>query len=245
MRMCRYMARISLVLLSLLSVIFSISVAQAKQDVPVIVGFLEWGQLNPEERVIYVNAYLETHAFIFYSAVPDEDTNGRKHYNAFISCIENTKDRLPTTDEDVIAGQHWSPDAAPGWIFAEVLDKSAAWVLFREIAPLLCEDYFDGSDSQKQALQIYTVQDWNNFSHNQRILYVASYLDTALTVEEIYVDIKGSGELQAISACIQIIGLEGILTKVEKMHFDHSLPLPWSVAKGFGNACGKYRGKLG
>ena len=235
------MVRLLVAFCSLLMVSYSITTAQAKQDVPVIIGFLEWERLKPRERVIYVNAYLETHAFVFYGLVPDEDVDARRHYSAFIECIEETRDRLPTTDEEVMLGREWSPNAAPGWFWGGSLNQSAASMLFSEIAPMLCKDYLSDKRAEKRVFQVYSVHDWNNFSRDQRRLYVGSYVDTVLSMAESVTRVSGSRDLQSISKFLHSIGIEGVLSEVENVDFHEHHPLPWSIAKGFGYACGEYR----
>lgn len=164
-----------------------------------------------------------------------------KLYNNFVDCVLHTKNKLPR--DKVERGGDWSPSL--GWLLGENLDKSAAWVIYNDISPMVCKD-FENKEAKKeiQTLKIFDHVNWKKFSLKEKALYVGAYVDVASALYmrrlEAGRDKRAKKDLTAIQICIEAIGIDGILSEVMEVDFHETWPLPWSVAKGFGKACGKY-----
>ena len=212
-----------------------------KPEYPNIVGNYKWTHMTPEQKRVYAVGVLEALAFNIYSIASKNNPRGIQIYNNFVDCVLQTKSKLP--GDKVERGGDWSPSL--GWLFGENLDKSAAWVIYNDISPLICKD-FENKETKKeiQMLKIFDYPNWQKFSLKEKSLYVGAYVDVASALYMRKLEVgrseRARKDLTAIQICIEAIGIDGILSEVMEVDFHETWPLPWSVAKGFGKACRKY-----
>ena len=179
------------------------------------------GHLTPEQKKIYLYAFFETMGFILYSYLSHEDPNAMKHLNAWIDCVMETKDSAT-----------WSPDLS--WTFAENLNKSASYILYNKISPLICKDYLEKAGSKVRTLKIYNYNDWENFSLKDKAVYLSGYLDTVASFQMRLKSAGKSNDLRNLEIVLEATGIEGILSDVMKTDFEQDYPLPWSISRGLG-----------
>lgn len=194
-----------------------------KTEFPWLMTPYKHAHLTPEQRQIYLNAYFETMGFILYSYLPRKDSSAMKQLNAWIDCVMETKD-----------SKKWSPDL--GWIFGENLDKSAAYILYNEVSPQICEGYTEKAETRVRTLKIYSYDDWEKWSLKDKAVYLSGYVDTVASFQMRLRDAGMKNDLQDLQIVIEAIGIDGILSDVMKMKFEHQYPLPWSISRGLGAA---------
>jgi hypothetical protein len=141
-----------------------------KSEFPWLITPYKHAHLTLEQRQIYLNAYFETMGFILYGYLPRKDSSAMKQLNAWIDCVMETKD-----------SKKWSPDL--GWIFGENLDKSAAYILYNEVSPRICEGYTEKAGTQVRTLKIYSYDDWEKWSLKDKAVYLSGYIDTVASAQ--------------------------------------------------------------
>lgn len=194
-----------------------------KSEFPWMMTAYNYDHLTPEQRKIYLNAYFETMGFILYSHLPEKDSSAMKALNAWIDCVMETKD-----------SETWSPTLS--WRFGENLDKSAAYILYNKVSPLICKGYTKKAGTQVRTLKIYSHDDWEKWSIKDKAVYLSGYVDTAASFEMRLKDAGMKNDLRELQIVIEATGIDGILSDVMKIKFERQSTLPWSIARGLGAA---------
>ena len=201
----------------------SVAHGEEKREFPWLMTSYKHTHLNPEQKRIYLNAYFETIGFILYSYLRREDTNALKHQNAWINCVMETKD-----------SERWSPDLR--WIFGKNLNKSAAYVLYNVVSPLVCKGYLEKAGTQVRILKIYSYGDWEKWSIKDKAIYLSGYIDAAASFQMRLRDFGKKNHVRDLRIVIEATGIDGILSDVMKTDFERQYPLPWSISRGLGAA---------
>lgn len=196
---------------------------EEKKELPWLMTPYKHTHLNQEQKRIYLNAYFETIGFILYSYLSREDTNAMKQLNAWIDCVMETKD-----------SEKWSPDI--GWVFGKNLDKSAAYVLYNVVSPLVCDGYPERAGTQVRTLKIYSYGDWKKWSIKDKAVYLSGYVDTVMSFQMQLKDAGNKNDVRDLQIVIEATGIDGILSDVMKTDFERQHPLPWSISRGLGAA---------
>src|SRR3972149_9076045 len=212
------------VTISLLIGCFSfVAHGEAKNEFPWLMTSYKHAHLTPEQRQIYLNAYFETMGFILYSYLPRKDSKAMKQLNAWIDCVMETR-----------GSEKWSPDL--GWIFGKNLDKSAAYIFYNEVSPLICEGYTEKAGTQVRTLKLYNYDDWGKWSVKDKAVYLSGYVDTVASFQMRLRDAGMKNDLRDLQIVIEATGIDGILSDVMNMKFERQYPLPWSISRGLGAA---------
>ncbi len=183
-----------IILLIIFSSFFGISQAREMSGFPWQTTAIKYSDLSPEQKQIYLNAYFETTGFILYNYLDKNDPNAMKHLNALIDCVGETNDL-----------KKWSPNI--GWIWGDNLDKSAAYILYNTVSPIVCEDYLDKADTQARTLKIYNYSDWKKWSKEDKTIYLSGYIDTTASF---FMRLYNTGEKKDIENLITVVKTAGI-----------------------------------
>ncbi len=176
--------------------------------------------LNKKQEKIYLYAYFETVAFIIYGNAPRDELG--KELNTWINCVKNTK------------LSNWI--SLLNWNFSEHLDKSAAYVLYNKVSPVVCADHLKNTDTKVRVLKLFDYNDWRKWSIKDKSVYISGYLDTVASFQIILKEQGEENDLRDLEIVIEAIGIDGILSEVVKTKFKKQHPLPWSISRGLGNA---------
>lgn len=217
--------------LSILLIIFFqfFSTAQPQEviDFPWQVTAIKHGDLSPEHKQIYLNAYFETMIFILYSYLDKNDPDAMKYLNGFIDCIDETNDL-----------KQWSPKI--GWIWGDDLDKSAAYILYNKVTSIVCKNYLNEAvDTQAKTLRIYRYSDWEKWSNKDKTIYMSGYIDTTATF---FMRMGNAGEKKDIKNLLTVIekeGVGGVLSNIKLADLKQGNPLPWAMAYALGRTRNK------
>jgi hypothetical protein len=212
------------VTISLLIGCFSfVAHGKEKNEFPWLMTSYKHAHLTTEQKQIYLNAYFETMGFILYSYLDHKDSKAMKQLNAWIDCVTETKQSV-----------NWSPDV--GWLFGKNLDKSAAYVLYNEVSPLICEGYTEKAGTQVRTLKLYDYGEWEQWSIKDKAVYLSGYIDTVASFQMRLRDAGMKNDLRDLQIVIEATGIDGILSDIMKIKFERQYPLPWSVSRGLGAA---------
>lgn len=185
-----------------------------------IVTWHQWNQLSDSQRNIYTEAFLETLSFQFYSHLPD-DIKAREQFAAFTRCFEK---------EPV---GRWIPY---DWeMFAKNLDEPVAEQLLGYVSTV-CKPYFGHSGSSLQPVKLIDEASWEKMSREDKNLYFMSYIETGYAMNERANDTQMAN---AIASCVTDVGIAKITKSLDTVSYEWQYPLPWSISKAFGSACGK------
>ena len=179
--------------------------------------------LTKEQEKIYLYAYFETVGFILYGHTSQSDPEQIKQTNTWIDCVNDTKN-----------SEKWTPQY--GWGLADHLDKSAAYVLYNVVSPLVCEGYFEKADSKVRVLQLFSYPEWDKWSLKDKSVYISGYLDTVVSFQMRLKEAGMQNDLRDIQILVEATGIDGVLSEVIKIKFEKQNPLPWSVSLGVGSA---------
>lgn len=201
----------------------NVASGKEKTEFPAQITSYKHAHLTPEQRKIYLNAYFETMGFILYSFISEKDSGAIKDLNAWIDCVMETKD-----------WETWSPELS--WTFGENLDKSAAYILYNKVSPLICKGFEKNAGTQVRTLKIYSYDDWEKWSIKDKAVYLSGCVDTVASFEMRLKDAGLKNRLRDLQIIIEATGIDGILSDVMKIEFERQLPLPWSISRGLGAA---------
>jgi hypothetical protein len=201
----------------------NVASGKEKTEFPAQITSYKNAHLTPEQRKIYLNAYFETMGFILYSFISEKDSGAIKDLNAWIDCVMETKD-----------SETWSPELC--WRFGENLDKSAAYILYNKVSPLICKGFEKNAGTQVRTLKIYSYDDWEKWSIKDKAVYLSGCVDTVASFEMRLKDAGLKNRLRDLQIVIEATGIDGILSDVMKIEFERQLPLPWSISRGLGAA---------
>jgi hypothetical protein len=194
-----------------------------KNEFPWLMTLYKHAHLTTEQKQIYLNAYFETMGFIFYSYLDHKDFKAMKQLNAWIDCVTETKQSV-----------NWSPDV--GWLSGKNLDKSAAYVLYNEVSPLICQGYTEKAGTQVRTLKLYNYGEWKKWSIKDKAVYLSGYIDTVASFQMRLRDAGVKNDLQDLQIVIEATGIDGILSDIMKIKFERQYSLPWSISRGLGVA---------
>jgi hypothetical protein len=194
-----------------------------KNEFPWMMTAYKYSHLTPEQRKIYLNAYFEAMGFVLYGYCHEKDSSAVKTLNTWIDCVMETKD-----------SETWSPNLS--WTFGENLDKSAAYILYNKVSPLICKGFTEKAGTQVRTLKIYSYDDWEKWSLKDKAVYLSGYIDTFASFEMRLKDAGMKNDLRDLQIIIEGTGIDGILSDVMKIEFERQFPLPWSISRGLGAA---------
>lgn len=193
--------------------------AVAEDEFPWQITRYKYARLTPEQKQIYLDAYFESMFFILDGITDGNNPEVLQEFNGWIDCVIRTrKDKA------------WTPDRS--WSFAEDMDKSAAWVLYHKVSPLMCYGFDKNAGTSRRILRIYTFEDWERWALKTKAIYLAGFLDTIATFE---VRLKEKGmqnHLAELQMLVEATGIDGILAEAVKIRSESKLPLPWTMAAG-------------
>jgi hypothetical protein len=215
------------------------NIVQSESTLP-IVKFQTWIELKEKEREIYVKSLLETWSFNLYSM--SDKQKSPSEFSAFTACAETEKisSFIRLVDTRHLFGEISKP------VVAHIFDKT----------PLICKEYISKGDNSFRPVRIIQKQDWENFSDQEKKIYLTGYLDLNYFLilrildfaEKNRPDKKSSGfinetknDKKALEKCLGQVGVEGIFITLSKQFIEWQYPLPWSVSAALGDSCKAFR----
>ncbi|NGP53577.1 hypothetical protein [Thioalkalivibrio sp. XN8] len=200
----------------------SIPAVQA-DEFPWLMTAYHYADLSEEQEAIYRDSYLETMGFLLYGYVDPRNPEAARALNGLIDCTEQTRQKNSWTN-------YFS------WFVGKHGEKAGAWLLYNEVTPTVCSDYFEKAGTQPRVLQVRSHKEWKSWSQADRSVYVQGYLDTVAAMQ-FRLEAQGQpNDLDLIAQLITTVGIEGILRDVEGIEFESEYPLPWSISRGLGRA---------
>lgn len=194
-----------------------------KNEFPWLMTSYKHAHFTTDQKQIYLNAYFETMGFILYNYLDHKDFKAMKQLNAWNDCVTETKQSV-----------NWSPDL--GWLFGKNLDKSAAYVLYNEVSPLICKEYTEKAGTQVRSLNLYNYGEWEKWSIKDKAVYLSGYIDTVASFQMRLRDAGMKNDVRDLQIVIEATGIDGILSDIMKIKFEQQYPLPWSISRGLGAA---------
>ncbi len=194
-----------------------------KSEFPWLMNLYKHVHLTIEQKAIYLNAFFETTGFIFYSYLDHKDFKSMKQLNAWIDCVTETKQSV-----------NWSPEL--GWLYGENLEKSAAYVLYNKVSPLICKEYTEKAGTKVRILKLYNYGEWEKWSIKDKAVYVSGYIDTVASFQMRLREAGMKNDIRDLQILIEATGIDGILSDIMKIKFEQQYPLPWSISRGLGAA---------
>ena len=197
----------------------SVVYCEDQQEFPWQMNMYKYAHLSANQKKIYLYSYFETIGFVLYSYTADR--NDKNYLSEWIDCVLKTKD-----------SNTWTPEF--GWSLGHDLKKSAAYVLYNKVSPVVCKKRSAELKSGAQVLILYNYSDWEKFSIKDKAVYLAGYLDTIASIEMRRKAAGGENDLRTLRIIIEAAGIDGILSDVLEVEFERKYPLPWSISRGLG-----------
>ena len=205
---------VSLILLCLLGT------ALAEDKFPWQVSMDKYARLSPEQQQIYLDSFFESMFFIMYGMTDPANSEALRQINGWIDCVNESRHTGT-----------WSADLS--WSLAE--DKSAAYVLYTKVSPLICKGFEKKAGTTRRLFKIYSFEDWERWSRKTKSVYLAGFLDTIATFEMRMKENGMQNDLRDLKILIEAIGIDGILSVAITIKSDKKSPLPWIMAASLGS----------
>lgn len=206
-----------------------------------LVDSLKWSKLTEREQDIYVQGLLETWSFIMYGLTDPKKTSAE--VSAFTACVENQK---PSDFRTYLINNPYA--------FGK-MEKAPIDHLF-ENASLLCEKHAKKGDGSRRPVRLIGKDNWEQFSDEERMIYLMAYLDFAHFSEQRILSLssnwkskqdaatnefleKKRSRLERLEVCMGRYGVKGLFDTMSKQAIEWEYPLPWSAATAVGKTCFK------
>ena len=192
----------------------------AEDKFPWQVSMDKYARLSPEQQQIYLDSFFESMFFIMYGMTDPTNSEALRQINGWIDCVNESRQTGT-----------WSADLS--WSLAE--DKSAAYVLYTKVSPLICKGFEKKSGTTRRLLKIYSFDDWERWSRKTKSVYLAGFLDTIATFEMRMKESGMQNDLRDLRILIEAVGIDGILSVAITIKSDKKSPLPWVMAASLGS----------
>lgn len=216
-------------ILALLFITIFVSNTAAEQGAtsfPWLMTSYRYSHLTSVQENIYRHAYFETMGFLLYGSSDKNDHAQMKILNGWIDCVASTKNE-----------NFWKNV----WVLGDDVDKSAAYVLHRTLAPVQCKEYFEKAGTEPRVLQLYEYSDWDKWSIEDKSIYLSGYIDTVASVEMHKMEFGAPNYLRELGMVVDARGETSILSDIMETNSRGNYPLPWFIARGLSVSLEKVR----
>jgi hypothetical protein len=204
------------------SSMFALSVAGAQTTLdkrqPMLMTAYKWASLTEGQRQIYTRGFLETLSYLLYGRSQQNNKEHAKIFSEWTMCAEH---------------QPLSSWQTLGWSLHGRTDETVA-AQFYDIAPVVCRGSAGKGDASWRPVWLLKPEEWKALSLNDRAIYLMVYVET------VYASMrraKDSVEVRKLDICIASVGIEGLISSMERTKFEWQFPLPWSASRALGSAC--------
>ncbi|MEY4644742.1 MAG: hypothetical protein RLZZ596_1573 [Pseudomonadota bacterium] len=176
------------------------------------------------EKLAYTKGVLETIAFVLYSY----GATSSPDYQRILDCY---KERF----RDIVMTAHMP------WIFAKMLDKPLAYLIYHDTTPSICKvQSVQASPLRPATLKITYFSEWSSWSESEKMFYVGGFIDGGATINREFSHPDSKRMIERLKS----INFKDTLIKEIVAHADAEglrldSPLPWSISVAFGKVLGK------
>jgi|GEM_PF-4841454 len=66
-------------------------------------------------------------------------------------------------------------------MFGDALDKSAAYIFYNVVSPIVCEGFPGNENATPKNLELFNYGDWGKWSIKDKAVYISGYIDTVVS----------------------------------------------------------------